>query len=90
MGRKKIKLQKGQIYKIEWNDTYDHQGWHSEEEIDSKTVNHHFQETVGYYIKKTEDWFIFCTHYNPHENFCAYGMVNWIPRGCIIGIKKLK
>ena len=87
---KTIKLQKGEKYLIEWNDTYSFQGWHDDESIDDKTVQHHFQSTVGFYIKQSKDWIIFCAHYNPHEGFNSYGIISWIPTGSILNIKKLK
>lgn len=87
---KTIKLQKGEKYLIEWNDTYSFQGWHGEDDVDERIVKTHFQSTVGFYIKKNKDWVIFCAHHNPHEGFSEYGLLSFIPTGCILNIKKLK
>ena len=87
---KEIKLQKGEKYLIEWDDTYSFQGWHDDEAIDSETVKNQLQSTVGFYIKKDKSWLIFCMHYNPNEKFETYGIISWIPRGCIRTIKLIK
>ena len=87
---KTIKLHKGKKYLIEWNDTYTFGGWHDDEDIDKRTVQNHFQSTIGYYIKQKSNWIIIAMHYNPHEGFNDYGNLCWIPTGSILKINTLK
>ncbi len=87
---KQIKLKKGEKYWIEWNDTYTFQGWHDEDSIDERTVLNSFQSTIGFYVKGDKDWLILCMHLNLQDGFDTYGNVCWIPRGCVVDIKKLK
>lgn len=83
------KLKKYTMYCYKWNDTYSFQGWHDEEGIDEKTVENQLQISVGIFIKEKNGWIMFSTHHNDHEGFEEYGIVTWVPKGCIISIERL-
>lgn len=82
------RFKKGQLYKFDWNDTYSHEGWFNESEIEALTL-HVFQSTVGFFIAKRGDWYIIATHYNPHEPFKSWGTICWIPHKCIRAVQRL-
>ncbi len=75
-------------YQIIWQDTYNYLGWHDINDIDIKTVSC-LQETVGFFIKETKDFYIFAMHKNVNSGFMPYGLPVWIPKGSVKKIKNI-
>ena len=84
-----MKLLNGAIYKISWNDTYAHLGHHSLEDIDSKTTIC-LQETLGFFIKETPDFYIIAQHKNKNPDFMPWSVITWIPKGCVKKIQAIR
>jgi hypothetical protein len=87
---KNEKLIKGNYYLFSWLDTYNFNEWHSEKDIDEKTVNGAFQESAGFFVKKYRNWIIIAMHRNTNAPFMEWGDVCWIPKGSILKIKRLR
>ena|SRR3990167_2615019 len=88
---KKGKLKIGSKYEIEWLDTFSFNGWWNDEELEKKTQKmNYLQRGVGILAKEDKDWIVLATHENPSKDFARWGHPDWIPRGCIRDIKKLK
>lgn len=85
---RKIKLEKGKVYLFEWNDTYGQTGWKDMEDIDASTVPV-LQSSVGFFVKRTEDWYIIAMHHNTDLTFKEWGNVHWIPRGAVKSVTSI-
>jgi hypothetical protein len=83
------KLQKNKIYLIEWIDTYSYGGWYTEDEIDELTRDE-TTKTIGFFIKETDFFIILAMSLEGSKDFAPYGNIKWIPKGCIVNIKKIK
>lgn len=85
-----MKLQRGQTYRFEWNDTYNFVGWHYEEDLPDKEVET-FQQSVGFFIKEATDWYIIAGHRNLNTKlgFPEWGNLVYIPKRSVKVIKKL-
>jgi len=84
----KYKLNKNSLYLVEWIDTYSYNGWYKEDEINEMTRKD-TTKTVGFFIKETDFFVILAMSLENNKDFAPYGNVKWIPRGCIIKIKKV-
>ena len=86
-----MKLIKHKKYEIHWIDTNSRSGWLEEKEIDIHAKKAAILNlTVGFYIKRSNGYEIFCMSYCPVEDFNPYGVTKYIPIGTIKKIKLLK
>lgn len=85
------KFKKGDKLEIWWQDTFGFNGWWEEEDLDKKTKEmDFFIRSTGLFIKEDKGWILLAMHENPHNSFAPWGHVDWIPKGCIKKIKKVK
>lgn len=78
----RTQLKIGKIYKFYWNDTYSQLGWKTIEDIDNQTYEM-IHESIGYFIKQTDTWYIIAMHKNPTEGFIPWADFTWIPKGAV-------
>ena len=87
----KKKLNIGDSYEIEWFDTFSFNGWYNDEELENKTKKmNYLQRSVGIFAGEYHNWIILATHENPNESFAKWGHPDWIYRGTITKITKIK
>jgi len=90
MKKEEKKLKIGGTYEIKWLDTFSFNGWYNDKELEEKTEKmNYLQKSVGILARKDKNWIILATHENPSKDFAQWGHPDWIPRGCILGIKRL-
>jgi hypothetical protein len=85
----KYELNKNSLYLVRWVDAYSYSGWHKEEEIDNLTTEITV-ETIGFFVKETDFFIILAMSLELRNDFAPYGIIKWIPKGCIKEIKKIK
>jgi len=86
-----MKLKKGEIYKIDWIDTFHYTGWYTEEEIVNKAKDAVMVEgTIGYFVMEENDLIVLAMSQQGNPDFAQWNGPKWIPKGCIKKIKKLK
>lgn len=83
------KPQKNKIYLVEWIDTYSYSGWYTENEIDNLTRSD-TTKTLGFFVKETDFFIILAMSLESNKDFVPYGGIKWIPKGCIVKIRKIK
>ena len=89
--RKFPRLIKDVPYEIEWVDTFGYSGWFSEERIKEKTDKSSTNLTVGYFIEERNGFIILAMGKEAvNTEFLPYDSPEWIPRGYIKGIKRLR
>jgi len=85
-----MKLKKGNKYHIKWHDTLAIEQWCNWETIEEKAKEcAHNQETIGFYIGTSHDYYVISSTINRAENMLPYANVTLIPTGCIKKITKL-
>ena len=81
----------GEKYLIKWLDTFSYNGWWHDKELKRKAKEkNEFQESVGFFAGEYFGWIILVTHKNEDREFAPWGHPDFIPKGCIKKIKKLK
>lgn len=86
-----MKLKKGDKLEIYWLDTFSFNGWWADEDLLKKTKEMSYvQRSVGIFAGEDSSWIILSTHENPHKDFCKWGHPDWIPKGVIKKIRKIK
>ena len=90
---KNKKLKFGDKYEIGWIDTFSHNGWFSDKEIErlSKNAESYIWST-GYFVSEVSGFIILASQFisNDFNATDRYGHPNWIPKGCISVIHKVK
>jgi len=82
------KLVKHSLYLVEWIDAYAYNGWYKEEEIDERTKTGS-EKTIGFLVKTTDTFIILAMSLASNPDLAPYGMVKWIPKKCVLKIKKI-
>ena len=81
----------GENYEIYWNDTFSFNGWYDDKELETKTAEmDYLQRSCGIFAGEYKGWVILATHENPHKSFSRWGHPDWIYRGTITKITKIK
>ena len=81
----------GEKYEIKWLDTVSFNGWFYTEDLKKKCKEiNYLQVSVGIFAGQDRNWVILVSTENTHEDFARWGHPNFIPKGCIKKIKKLK
>lgn len=86
-----MKLKKGNLYIIHWEDTWSFIRWRDIDEIKklAKEANSYIK-TVGFYIGKFDNYETFAGCMNTNPIMSDWGMITYIPKGTIKKITKLK
>ena len=86
-----MKLIKGKMYQVEWLDTFSFNGWWNDDELREKSKRmNYLQVSAGIFAGEDKNWIILATHKNPDSEFNTWGHPDWIPKGTIKSIKRLK
>jgi len=86
-----MKLKIGEKYHIYWVDTFSFNGWWNDDELKIKSKKMvMFQESVGFFAGEYSGFIILATHFDSDKDFKNWGHPDWIPKGCIKKIRKLK
>ncbi len=86
-----MKKKQGEKYEIWWVDTFNRNGWYSEEEILKEAeANSFLNKTVGYFIKTAFGYDIFAMSDCPIVGFNRWGLPKFIPTATIKKIRLLK
>lgn len=82
----------GEVYSIKWIDTFSYNGWYSEEDIKKKAKEAcEFMTAVGIFAGEYHGFIVLCNQFASEVlTHSPYGHPNWIPKGCIKKIIKLK
>lgn len=87
-----MNMKVGEKYLIKWVDTFSKNGWYTDEEIkkESKKATE-FLTSVGIFAGEYYGFIVLCNEFATEVlTSSPYGHPNWIPKGCIKKIVKLK
>ena len=86
-----MKYKKGGKYEVKWIDTFSFNGWWDDDELKKKTQEmSYLQVSVGIFAAEDKHWIVLATHENPHKSMAHWGHPDWIPKGCIKSVRKLR
>ena len=88
---KNIKI--GDKVEVRWVDTFSYNGWFSSEEIDEKTKEgENMMLSAGIFGGQRGSFIILCGIYCPTKilSHSPFGHPQWIPKGSIKSLRKLK
>ena len=88
--KKKDKLKRGDIVKLVWLDAFGRGSWNTMEEVNDGLKNHIVCEIVGYYVKQDENFMVLSMGNQDDPYSVPFLHLEFIPRGAIKEIKKLK
>ncbi len=82
----------GGTYLIKWIDTFSYNGWYSEKKIKEKSKEAtQFLIVTGIFVGEYYGFVVLCNQFATEIlTHSPYGHPNWIPKGCIKKIIKLK
>jgi len=84
------KLIKDVPYEVEWTDTFEYNGWHTEAQIGEKIDKASVNLSIGYFVKEKNGFIVLVMGREiENEDFAPYNTPRFIPRGCIKSIRKL-
>ncbi len=87
---KNPKLIQGQLYLIQWEDTWSFIRWRDIDEIKKlATEANAYIKTVGFYIGTFDNYITLSGSFNTNPEMSDWGMITYIPRGSICKITKL-
>ena len=85
-----MKLKGGDIVKITWLDAFGRGTWEDWDTIDDGLKNHITCEIVGYYATEDKNYYVLSMGINDDTNTRPFLKVEFIPKGSVINIKKLR
>ena len=88
--KKKLKIKQGDIIKITWLDAFGRGTWNNWDVIEEGLKNHIFCEIVGYYATEDKNFYVISMGIQNDPDSTPFLHLEFIPKGCVLEIKKLK
>lgn len=90
MKKNKKQLKQGDIVKITFLDAFGRGSWNKWEDIERGLNNHIIAEIVGYYTTEDKNFIVLSMGIQTDPNASPFLHLEFIPRGAIVEIKRLK
>lgn len=84
------KIKQGDIVLITWLDAFGKGAWHNWQSIEMGLKNHIIAEIVGYYATEDKNFIVLSMGIQTDPNSAPFLHLEFIPKGCIVDIKKIK
>ena len=84
-----MKLKEGDKIQITWLDAFGKSAWNSEEDIEDGLKDYIKCEIIGYFIKEDKNFIVLSMGIQNDPNSMPFLHLEFMPKGCIVNIKKL-